>query len=246
MRLAFLYFQFGLENNSNIPHSELSNNLESILSMNKIQLINTLPQVFAGRTDIVSDVWTKDLSFEKGKIYLVEANSGTGKSSLCSFIYGYRNDYQGQILFDGTDIRDYSVSKWTSIRRKHFSLMWQELRLFPELTALENVIIKNKLTGKQKKKQILQWFEMLGIADKVDSPVGRMSFGQQQRVALIRSLCQPFDFLFVDEPISHLDDSNSDIMGRIMTEEAKKQGAGIIATSIGRHIDMPYDQVLHL
>ena len=124
--------------------------------------------------------------------------------------------------------------------------MWQELRLFPELTALENVIIKNKLTGKQKKKQILQWFEMLGIADKVDSLVGRMSFGQQQRVALIRSLCQPFDFLFVDEPISHLDDSNSDIMGRIMTEEAKKQGAGIIASSIGRHIDMPYGQVLHL
>ena len=214
--------------------------------MNKTQLINTLPQVFSGRTDIVSDVWTKDLSFEKGKIYLVEANSGTGKSSLCSFIYGYRNDYQGQILFDETDIRNYSVSQWTSIRRKHFSLMWQELRLFPELTALENVIIKNKLTGKQKKKQILQWFEMLGIADKVDSPVGRMSFGQQQRVALIRSLCQPFDFLFVDEPISHLDDSNSDKMGRIMTEEAKKQGAGIIATSIGRHIDMPYDQVLHL
>ena len=118
--------------------------------------------------------------------------------------------------------------------------------MFPELTALENVLIKNKLTGKQKKKQILEWFDMLGISDKVDSPLGRMSFGQQQRVALIRALCQPFDFLFVDEPISHLDDSNSEIMGRIMTEEAQKQGAGIIATSIGRHIDMHYDQVLHL
>ncbi|MDO5762271.1 MAG: ATP-binding cassette domain-containing protein, partial [Bacteroidales bacterium] len=155
-------------------------------------------------------------------------------------------DYRGQILFDGQDIRDYGVSKWTSIRRKHFSLLWQELRMFPELTALENVLIKNKLTGKQKKKQILEWFDMLGISDKVDSPLGRMSFGQQQRVALIRALCQPFDFLFVDEPISHLDDSNSEIMGRIMTEEAQKQGAGIIATSIGRHIDMHYDQVLHL
>ncbi len=214
--------------------------------MDKIQLINILPEVFANRTDFASDVWSKDVCFERGKAYLVEANSGTGKSSLCSYIYGYRNDYRGQILFDGQDIRDYGVSKWTSIRRKHFSLLWQELRMFPELTALENVLIKNKLTGKQKKKQILEWFDMLGISDKVDSPLGRMSFGQQQRVALIRALCQPFDFLFVDEPISHLDDSNSEIMGRIMTEEAQKQGAGIIATSIGRHIDMHYDQVLHL
>lgn len=214
--------------------------------MNKIQLINILPEVFANRLDFASDVWSKDVCFERGKAYLVEANSGTGKSSLCSYIYGYRNDYRGQILFDGQDIRDYGVSKWTSIRRKHFSLLWQELRMFPELTALENVLIKNKLTGKQKKKQILEWFDMLGISDKVDSPLGRMSFGQQQRVALIRALCQPFDFLFVDEPISHLDDSNSEIMGRIMTEEAQKQGAGIIATSIGRHIDMHYDQVLHL
>ena len=214
--------------------------------MNKIQLINILPEVFANRPDFTSDVWSKGVCFERGKAYLVEANSGTGKSSLCSYIYGYRNDYRGQILFDGQDIRDYGVSKWTSIRRKHFSLLWQELRMFPELTALENVLIKNKLTGKQKKKQILEWFDMLGISDKVDSPLGRMSFGQQQRVALIRALCQPFDFLFVDEPISHLDDSNSEIMGRIMTEEAQKQGAGIIATSIGRHIDMHYDQVLHL
>ena len=198
-----------------------------------------LDEILFKRTGIHADT-DRNISF------LCTIYDGTGKSSLCSYIYGYRNDYRGQILFDGQDIRDYGVSKWTSIRRKHFSLLWQELRMFPELTALENVLIKNKLTGKQKKKQILEWFDMLGISDKVDSPLGRMSFGQQQRVALIRALCQPFDFLFVDEPISHLDDSNSEIMGRIMTEEAQKQGAGIIATSIGRHIDMHYDQVLHL
>lgn len=214
--------------------------------MNKIQLIHTLPNVFQGRTDIVSDIWNQEVTFEKGKLYLVEANSGTGKSSLCSYIYGYRHDYQGQILFDGEDIRKYGVSKWTDIRKKHFALLWQELRMFPELTAWENVDIKNKLTGYQEKKQILDWFEMLGITDKLDAKMGRMSFGQQQRVALIRSLCQPFDFLFVDEPISHLDDTNAEIMGRIMTAEAKKQGAGIIATSIGKHIELAYERVFNL
>lgn len=214
--------------------------------MNKIKLINTLPNVFQSRTDIASDIWLQDVEFEKGRLYLVEANSGTGKSSLCSFIYGYRNDYQGRILFDDEDIRKYSISQWTDLRKKHFALLWQELRLFPELTAMENVQIKNKLTGFQKKKQILEWFEMLGIADKVDAKIGRMSFGQQQRVALIRTLCQPFDFAFVDEPISHLDDSNSEIMGNILTTEAKRQGAGVIATSIGKHIELKYDRVFRL
>lgn len=214
--------------------------------MDKIQLIHTLPNVFQCRTDIVSDIWNQDVTFEKGKLYLVEANSGTGKSSLCSYIYGYRHDYQGQILFDGEDIRKYSVARWTDIRKQHFALLWQELRMFPELTAWENVEIKNKLTGHQTKEQILTWFEMLGIADKLNAKMGRISFGQQQRVALIRALCQPFDFLFVDEPISHLDDANSAIMGQIMVEEAKKQGAGIIATSIGKHIDLTYDQVFNL
>ncbi|MBQ6965071.1 MAG: ATP-binding cassette domain-containing protein [Bacteroidaceae bacterium] len=214
--------------------------------MNKIQLIHTLPNVFQSRTDIVSDIWKQDVTFEKGKLYLVEANSGTGKSSLCSYIYGYRHDYQGQILFDGEDISGYAVAKWTDIRKKHFALLWQELRMFPELTAWENVDIKNKLTGFQKKKQIREWFDMLGITDKLDTKLGRMSFGQQQRVALIRALCQPFDFLFVDEPISHLDDTNAEIMGRIMTAEAKRQGAGIIATSIGKRINLEYDQVFNL
>lgn len=217
--------------------------------MNRIELKQTLPNVFSNRTDIVSDIWLQDITFEKEKLYLVEANSGTGKSSLCSFIYGYRNDYQGDILFDGESTRNYSVKQWVNIRKKHFALLWQELRLFPELTAMENVEIKNKLTGIlgfQKKKKIEEWFDMLGIADKMDAKIGRMSFGQQQRVALIRALCQPFDFIFVDEPISHLDDSNSEIMGRILTTEAKRQGAGIISTSIGKHIDLPYDKVFRL
>ena len=214
--------------------------------MNKIQLIDTLPNVFLSRSDIMSDIWQQKVTFEKGGLYLVEANSGTGKSSLCSYIFGYRHDYQGQILFDGEDISQYAVGRWTEIRKRHIALLWQELRLFPELTAWENVQIKNKLTGFQKKKQIEEWFEMLGITDTQDAKVGRMSFGQQQRVALIRALCQPFDFLFVDEPISHLDDTNSEIMGRIMTAEAKRQGAGIIATSIGKHMELPYEQVFKL
>jgi ABC-type lipoprotein export system ATPase subunit len=214
--------------------------------MNTIILKHTLPQVFAQRSDIISDVWLKDIIFEKGKTCLLEANSGTGKSSLCSFVYGYRKDYQGRIFFDEQNILQLTVKQWVDQRKKHLSLLWQDLRLFPELSAFENVQLKNKLTGFQKKKTIEEWFDRLGIDDKKNALVGQMSFGQQQRVALIRALCQPFDFLFADEPVSHLDDSNSQIMADILQEEVEKQGAGLIVTSIGKRMELPYDAVLRL
>ena len=213
--------------------------------MDKIALQNTLPCVFEGR-DVQSEIWLQDVTFQKGQTYLVEASSGTGKSSLCSYIIGYRKDYLGTILFDGKDIRQHSVSDWTSVRKNSLSLLFQELRLFPELTAMENVQIKNGLTGFKGRKEIEAWFERLGIADKTDAKVGRMSFGQQQRVAMIRALVQPFDFLMVDEPISHLDDVNSAIMCDIMMEEARRQGAGVIVTSIGKHMNMSYDKTYRL
>lgn len=214
--------------------------------MDSIRLEHTFPEVFAKRSDLQSDVWQQDVTFERGKLYLVEADSGTGKSSLCSFIYGYRQDYQGIITFDGQNIRNFKTRDWTRLRRNNLSLMWQELRLFPELTAMENVMIKNRLTGFKYRKQILEWFDALGISDKVDTKVGIMSYGQQQRVALMRALAQPIDFLFVDEPISHLDDGNARQMADVMMEEATRQGAGVVVTSIGKHVDMNYDKILHL
>ena len=214
--------------------------------MNTIRLEHTFPEVFAKRSDLQSEVWQQDVTLERGKLYLVEASSGTGKSSLCSFIYGYRRDYQGMISFDAQNIRNLKTKDWTRLRQRSLSLMWQELRLFPELTAMENVQIKNRLTGFKEKKAILQWFEELGIADKVDTKVGIMSFGQQQRVALMRALVQPFDFLFVDEPVSHLDDVNARKMADIMMEEATRQGAGVVVTSIGKHVDLNYDKTLRL
>ena len=213
--------------------------------MDKIELQNTLPCVFEGR-EVQSDIWLQDVTFQKGETILVEASSGTGKSSLCSYIIGYRKDYLGKILFDDRDIRQYGVSDWTAIRKHTLSLLFQELRLFPELTAMENINIKNGLTNHKSRKEILAWFERLGIADKLDAKIGRMSFGQQQRVAMIRALVQPFDFLMVDEPISHLDDENSAIMAEIMMEEVQRQGAGVLVTSIGKHMDLPYTKTFRL
>ncbi len=214
--------------------------------MDSIKLHNVLPEVFASREDMRSEIWLTDFSFERGKKYLVSAESGTGKSSLCSYIFGQRGDYSGDILFDNEDVRRYSIDDWSRLRKQSIGILFQDLKLFDELTSMENVELKNRLTNTQTEATIRTWFEELGIADKMDTPIGRMSYGQQQRVALIRALCQPLDFLLLDEPISHLDSRNSDIMRDIVLRETARQGAAIIATSIGKHMDINYDKVLHL
>jgi len=217
------------------------------INMNTIHLENVLPHVFSQQQgDLQSEVWLSDLKLEKGKKYLIEAQSGKGKSTFCSYLLGYRRDYSGSLKFDDVDTMTYRVSDWISVRRNHISMLFQELRLFPELTALENVQIKNRITQHTDWQTILSWFERLGIADKVDSKVGLMSFGQQQRVAMMRALVQPFDFIVADEPISHLDDHNSDIMAQLMLEEAGKQGAAVVVTSIGKHMKIDYDRVVLL
>lgn len=214
--------------------------------MEIIELNKVVPCIFTAKEQLKSDVWNKDIAIEKGKSYLIEAASGTGKSSLCSFIYGYRNDYVGTILFDGKDIRNISKNGWTNIRLNKIGIMFQELRLFPELTAGENVIIKNNLTKFRSVDKIRTWFSMLGIEDKWNEPVGKMSFGQQQRIAFIRMLCQPADFLFMDEPVSHLDDENGKIMGKILVNEIRERGVGVVVTSIGRRLYVDYDTEIKL
>lgn len=214
--------------------------------MDSINLQQTLPEVFAGRDAIHSSVWHRQVSFKKGETYLVEAASGTGKSSLCSYLYGSRSDYQGIITFDQTNIRNLSTAQWTQIRKRHISHLFQDLRLFVELSVRENIQLKNQLTGFKSKKEINALLNELGIADKVNSPVAKLSFGQQQRVAFIRALCQPADFFMLDEPISHLDEDNAGIMGTLLLREAKAQGAGVIVTSIGKHIGLLYNHVFKL
>lgn len=214
--------------------------------MQEIKLQQTLPQVFADLNKIDSDIWHKNIVFKKGEIYLIEAASGTGKSSLCSYLYGSRNDYQGIITYDNLNIRQCNDKDWLKLRRSSISMLFQDLRLFGELSSIDNILIKNKLTHYKNKKEIIDLLEQTGLKDKINTKVEKLSFGQQQRVAFIRALCQPFDFIILDEPISHLDDTNSNIISNILLTEINKQQAGAIVTSIGKHIDLPYNSILSL
>ena len=93
--------------------------------------------------------------------------------------------------------------------------------------------------------QIGRMLEAAGIADKRDVPVEKLSFGQQQRVAFIRCMCQPFDFILLDEPVSHLDAANGKLLSGMLLEEAQAPGAGLVVTSVGR-LGLPYHKTLTL
>lgn len=208
---------------------------------------NTLPAVFAGREDnYSSQVWLNEVVFEQGKSYLICAESGTGKSSLCSYLYGYRIDYSGSIFFDDEDIKSLTIPQWCEIRRNKIAYLPQDMRLFPELTTLENIELKNSMTGFKTEKEILEMFEQLGIDDKRDALVGNLSIGQQQRVAIIRALCQPAQFIILDEPVSHLDHANNMIVAELISQQAEQQGAAIIATSVGNNVAINFDELLNL
>ncbi len=204
-----------------------------------IKCSGLLPRVFVSEKIPPSQVWLSDLELRRGELYLIEAASGGGKSSLVSFIYGLRDDYEGAIAFDGRDARTLSVSDWQEMRRRHLAYLPQELGLFTDLTAIDNILLKNQLADGVGEEQIDEWMRRLGIEGRRDWPVARLSIGQRQRVALIRSLCQPFDFLLLDEPVSHLDEHNNREGAAIVASEARRRGASVVMTSVGNPLLLP-------
>ncbi|MBT7620103.1 MAG: ATP-binding cassette domain-containing protein, partial [Flavobacteriales bacterium] len=163
------------------------------------------------------------------------------KSSILNFIYDCNKNYTGKIIFEGNE--DDSI---ISVRRKKLSYVFQDFKLFPKLTLWENIKIKNNLTNFKTDDHILMIIDKLGLSEKKDQLVETLSLGQKQRVSIIRSLCQPFDFLLLDEPFSHLDESNIEILTDIINQELENQNAGFIMTTLNNEYLFKYDKILNL
>ena len=214
----------------------------------EIALENVVPCVFQGNNVAISfsEVWGRDVKLLKGQKYLIEAESGTGKTSLCSYIIGTRTDFTGNILFDGKNSASLSSNKWADIRRKSLAWMPQNANLFPNLTLLENIQIKNELTDHLSEKRILEMLDALGLSERLDYQASKLSVGQQQRVAFVRMLCQPADFFIMDEPVSHLDVKNNSLIAEMLLSVASSTGAGIVITSVGNRLRIPDMKILQL
>ena len=218
-----------------------------MIELNKVIPIPLLENGLNPRSEVFN---TEGVVFEHGKNYLISANSGKGKSTLIHAIYGLRNDYQGTISFDNKDIRQHSVEDWAVIRQKKMAIVFQDLRLFLHLTARENILLKSQLTSDEKRdpsvSDLENWAKRLEIAEYLDKTCGTLSYGQRQRVAIVRALSQSFDYLLLDEPFSHLDKDNILIATEIIKEACAAQNAGLILVSLGDVYAFEYHKIFQI
>jgi putative ABC transport system ATP-binding protein len=212
----------------------------------KIEMKNVIPVPLTGISFSTQSVWGNDILLESGMNYLVNAPSGTGKSTLIAMLSGTRNDFSGEILFDGKNSSGISLKQWAGLRREILAIVYQDLRLFPDLTAYENIALKAKLTTEHFKEKIETSASRIGIADRLHVRCRYLSLGQQQRVAILRGLMQPFRFLLLDEPFSHLDTKNIELASELIMEECTKNNAGLILTSLGEKYLFNYNQTLSI
>jgi len=211
-----------------------------------LQLKNLLPDYFPPERGSGSGIWGQQLSIEKGSRVHIVAPSGSGKTSLMHFLYGLRNSYRGELSVDGQSLRKADAEQWARLRQNCLSILLQDLRLFPALTVRQNLEVKRQLKPQHPPAKIDEMLHRLGIGDKAEARCATCSYGENQRVAIIRALLQPFDYLLLDEPFSHLDQANARRAMDLILEEAGQRGAAIVLADLEALAYFPHQQLYHL
>jgi len=205
-----------------------------------------LPVYFEEERKKRSEIWGKEIVFQRGELTKIIAPSGSGKTSLMHFLYGIRREYTGDILYDQQSLRTIDPETLSGFRSSQVSIVFQDMRLLPEQTVMENLEIKRQLNPYHNEDKVRQMAERLGVGSKLASLGRTCSYGEQQRIAIIRSLMQPFDFLLLDEPFSHLDNRNAEKAMELMLEEAAVRGASIIFADLERIDFFPFTRLFYL
>ena len=194
-----------------------------------------------------SDIWNQDLQFSQGELVKIVAPSGTGKTTFVHMVYKLRNDYEGTVEWNNKDVRTIAGDSLAQIRQQNISIVFQDLRLFPNLTARENIELKRVLQKPMYESSVIDAMaERLGVTHILDQRAALCSYGEQQRIAIIRSLVQPFDWLLMDEPFSHLDHENIHKAAELITEECTKRNAGFLLTDLEEDDHFNYTKKLKL
>lgn len=181
-----------------------------------------------------------DLSytFEKGKLYTIFGPSGSGKTTLLSLAGGLEKAQGGHVLLDGQDITAIGLSKY---RRNHLAFVFQQFNLIPYMSAVDNVLnvmhITNNPLPKPYKQTALNLLNEFGIVpSKAERSVLKLSGGEQQRVAIARSLATNVDLILADEPTGNLDSETEREIIKIFVSLAKDFGKCVIIVTHSNRI----------
>lgn len=194
-----------------------------------------------------SDIWNTSRSFGQQQWIKIIAPSGTGKTTLVHTLYKLRQDYEGHVTWGGVSLSDITGDNLALLRQQKVSIIFQDLRLFPNLTARENIELNRVLQQPfYESSMIEEMAAQLGVSHILQQQAGLCSYGEQQRVAIIRALMQPFEWLIMDEPFSHLDKANTIKAVALIDSECRKRKAGLIITDLDEDTHFAYTHAFTL
>lgn len=165
-------------------------------------------KVYRRRQNEVVAFATESLTIRRGEYVAVVGPSGSGKTTLLSILGGMLCPDTGTVVVDGKSLYELPVKKRTELRRNRIGFVFQTFNLIPYLTALENVQVPLALQGLSKSTQrgrAVELLEQVGLSDRLTHKPGELSTGQQQRVALARTLANNPALILADEPTGNLD-----------------------------------------
>ena len=185
--------------------------------------------------------------FEQGRLYAIKGKSGSGKTTLLSLITGLEKCTEGNVLYDGKDLKKMNLDTY---RNTDIGIVFQSYNLLPSLTAVENIILSmdvSKVKVKNKKQKALELMKSVGLSEEhANRKILKLSGGEQQRIAIARSLSYNPKIIIADEPTGNLDkDTENDILN-IFENLAKEENKCIIIVTHSQNVYNRADVVYEL
>ncbi|MEN9469880.1 MAG: hypothetical protein RL630_1613 [Verrucomicrobiota bacterium] len=165
-----------------------------------------------------------DLDLAPGESVFLCGASGAGKTTLLYTIAGLETPEAGTVEFEGRSLYGLSGNALARLRNERMGFVFQSYFLLPELTALENVLLPSMIGGKNTESRAKELLDRVGLKDRMDHLPAELSGGEQQRVAIARSLVNDPSILFADEPTGNLDSKNGEIIIALLLDLAKADG----------------------
>lgn len=185
--------------------------------------------------------------FEKGKIYAIRGRSGTGKTTLLSLISGLERCTEGNIIFDNKNLKDMNLDKY---RNSEIGIVFQSYNLLPYMTASENIILSMDASRRKienKKQKAIELMESVGLKESYKNRrVLKLSGGEQQRVAIARSLSYNPKMIIADEPTGNLDKQTESEILDIFKKLAHEEGKCVIIVTHSQNVCDIVDEVYDL
>jgi len=182
----------------------------------------------AERLEILKGV---DLEVARGEVLFLRGASGAGKSTLLYILAALEHPLGGSVEFEGEQLLKLGRDRLATLRNRRMGFIFQSYHLLPELTALENVLLPSMLGGSRREERARSLLDRVGLSGRLDHLPSQLSGGEQQRVAIARSLANDPGILFADEPTGNLDASTGAGIIDLLLGLAREDGRTLVAVT---------------